>query len=219
MLNFNNTATVANAATEIINSGTVNVNNSSNLGMSLVTNYGAVFYNDTATAANNNIHNLGTVDISAHTGNVTVGMFESDGGFLRLGANKLNVSSFSLDGNDELAFTLGTNSGQIISSGPVANGSTDTTVDLFAGNGFTAGTYHLITFGVGEGSNIDPADFQLGQSIDGFVATFSTDPNDLNVTLTAVPEVSSFIIPAFGAAGLFAFRRRMSKGAALPTVA
>lgn len=237
--------TFQGAGKTISGTGTTNIVNTSNLtfqsgasaGSAVITNNGAsVTFADTGSGGTATITNSGTVDISQSTGGTSFGtLTNQSGGNLKLGVNAVGLTNLTLTDGDKLSFVLGApvtlgntpnGSGQLTVTGLATGNVTAHQTDvLFSkGSNFAFGTFQLIRFGAGATvTGVDPSDFVLDPSLASqYAAVFTREAGpqgSLDITLTPVPEISSFMMPLLGAGVLFAFRRRSLARAAAATMA
>src|SRR5690606_24571958 len=114
-----------------------------------------------------------------------------------------------------IEFQLGTLSDLIVIDdgtliGPAAG---FVTLNFSDAGGFAAGDYTLFDYSTGTAVDLDPGDFVVGDTIEGYSFSFLTVDSTLvaRASLSAVPEPSTYaVLAGLGALGLAAWRRRRS---------
>jgi len=112
-----------------------------------------------------------------------------------------------------LKFQLGTLSDLIVVNGGLLTGSDsmgNIILDLYASDGFGAGTYTLFDFTGATPWNFDATDFTIGDSISGYDYHLVLAGSTLQLTATAVPEPATYGLFAtcFAVTGLALRHRR-----------
>lgn len=122
------------------------------------------------------------------------------------------TNGLTLNSGAVLNFDLGTTSDLLVVNGGVLAGpsSGNVTLNLTDAGGLTAATYDLFTFTGATLSGFDASDFTLGTAPTGWNYTFGLTANSLQLTVTAVPEPTTYAA-IFGtlALGCILLRRRL----------
>ena len=224
-LNFNGgSGPLGSSASQatINNVGSVNFNNNSDAAASTInTGSGTVNFNDNSTGgtATVTVASDGQLNVSGSAlGAVSLDSINASGK-VTLGTTALTLkNTLTLNSGSAFDFNLDTVSGavstDVVTGGPLTPGSILLNLTL---SNFVAGQpYSLINFNTNTvNGGLTASDFAVGGDLNGYTATVTVDSNSVDVTLTAVPEISSFAMPIAGALALFWFRRR-SAGSSVP---
>ena len=193
--------TYAGATT--ITSGTLLVNNStgSATGTGAVGVNGGTLGGGNAAGTTGFVGGLVTLASGAH---IAPGMNAAGTLTLQSGLTLNSIGGSILD------FELGATSDLLKLTGGTftGNSSNFTTVNIFSLAGLTATTYTLIDWTGAAMSGVDAGDFALGTTPGGFAGTFSTTANSLQLTVSAVPEPSTWVLLAFSLTTVIVLRRR-----------
>ncbi len=148
-----------------------------------------------------------------------------DGGPLSLAASTFTVSNnLSLPPSTSLNYTLSTNTTKLAVVGSLALGGTN---NIFAGNGFTNGTFTLMTYtGTLSGSlpviGSTPTNFTYAYSLDtntsGQVNLVVTLPAPTNLVATATNLLINLSWNPVGSASVYNLKRGTSNGGPYPTM-
>ena len=192
-LNLQGASTVTGAVT-LDNGGSLTFAGTSNGGSAAIINEAGAF-----------------TDISAlDSAGITATSLENAGDFTMgdsVNAKTLGVTTLTLDSGDEFDMTLGSTSSQINANSVAATGVTD--LEITEGPGFGDPSYTLITDATGV---LSLSNYVVGANYGGTAPGYELELADggHDLDLVAVPEVSSFMVPLIGAAGLVMLRRRRS---------
>jgi len=220
------TSTLTNGSTLTFASG-------SSAGGSSITNLGVMLLNGTSLGGTATVQNGGLLDISGHTGTVTLGPLTNSAtipgpdqlsGAITLGLNKLQLSNgFSLattpnSGQNLLGYTLDTpsTSGTITLLGGTFTGSDTgrTDITLSSAGPVADGTYVLIDWSAGSASGVDLSDFSI---VGGLPPGLSPSSHlafangNTQLVLIAVPEPATLAMPLTAILGMVMLRRRLAR--------
>lgn len=104
------------------------------------------------------------------------------------------TNGLTLDSGAVLNFDLGTTSDLVVVNGGFLTGpsSGNVTFNLTSASGLTAATYNLFTFTGATLSNFDASDFTIGTAPSGWNYAFSLTADNLQLTVSAVPEPATY---------------------------